>query len=202
MNEVSTKDKILKVSHALFAQKGLHGVSVREIAKACDVNIAAINYHFKSKESLYAQAILTSMLETNAEIAKIYQEQKQNDPQELCLKIMDHFMDNSSDLRAAFIMFLSSEDAPKEMTDHLQKYKGPPGGEYLFQSIAQKYPDATEQDIHWVVRSVFGIIMHKSMVMSNKSICESMEDIGITRETFRYEMNRLMKVLLADLKKN
>jgi TetR/AcrR family transcriptional regulator len=42
----------------LFAAKGLHGVSVRELAAASGVNLSMISYYFGGKEGLYA-AVLT-----------------------------------------------------------------------------------------------------------------------------------------------
>jgi TetR/AcrR family transcriptional regulator len=42
----------------LFASKGLHGVSVRELAAASGVNLSMISYYFGGKEGLYA-AVLT-----------------------------------------------------------------------------------------------------------------------------------------------
>ena len=44
---LNTKIKILQIAHKLFAEKGKNGVGVREIAKAADVNVAAINYHLR-----------------------------------------------------------------------------------------------------------------------------------------------------------
>ena len=45
-----TKNKILVSAEQLFASKGFGGASVRDISNDCGVNIAAINYHFQSKE--------------------------------------------------------------------------------------------------------------------------------------------------------
>lgn len=53
-----TKRKITRAATALFAHKGLEGVSIREISRRAGVNLAAINYHFQSKEQLYS-AIIT-----------------------------------------------------------------------------------------------------------------------------------------------
>ena len=47
---MDTKNKILDVSLALFAQKGFDGVSVREIAKEVGVRESALYKHYKNKE--------------------------------------------------------------------------------------------------------------------------------------------------------
>jgi AcrR family transcriptional regulator len=49
----TTRDRLLKVAEILFAQKGYDAVSVREITNAARCNLAAVNYHFGSKKTLY-----------------------------------------------------------------------------------------------------------------------------------------------------
>lgn len=48
-----TKDRILNEAENLFAQKGFHGVTVREITDAANCNVAAVNYYFGNKWNLY-----------------------------------------------------------------------------------------------------------------------------------------------------
>ena len=51
----SPKDRLLDEAEVLFAQKGFHAVSVREITTAANCNLAAINYHFGNKKNLYLE---------------------------------------------------------------------------------------------------------------------------------------------------
>jgi AcrR family transcriptional regulator len=48
----STKDRILGAAEDLFAQHGFAGTSLRQVTSLAAVNIAAVNYHFGSKENL------------------------------------------------------------------------------------------------------------------------------------------------------
>src|SRR6187551_1336576 len=48
----NTKDRILGAAEELFAQHGFSGTSLRQVTSRADVNIAAVNYHFGSKENL------------------------------------------------------------------------------------------------------------------------------------------------------
>jgi AcrR family transcriptional regulator len=50
--EGGTKFRILETATRLFAEHGLDAVPLRDIAREADVNGAAINYHFGSKELL------------------------------------------------------------------------------------------------------------------------------------------------------
>ena len=48
----SAQDKILNAAEELFARHGYDGTSIREITRLADVNVAAVHYHFGSKESV------------------------------------------------------------------------------------------------------------------------------------------------------
>src|SRR5437879_10314950 len=50
----ATRSRILDVAEALFGERGLDRVSIRDITRKARVNLAAINYHFGSKEDLIA----------------------------------------------------------------------------------------------------------------------------------------------------
>lgn len=50
-----TKIKILEAAEVEFADNGFNGASIRNITQRAGVNIASINYHFGSKESLFRE---------------------------------------------------------------------------------------------------------------------------------------------------
>jgi AcrR family transcriptional regulator len=58
-----TKERILKSAGVIFGKKGFKDATIRSIAKAAQVNIAAINYHFRGKEELYG-AVLEDVFQT------------------------------------------------------------------------------------------------------------------------------------------
>ncbi len=49
---MDTRTRILETAEGLFATKGYAGTSIREITRDAGVNVAAIHYHFGSKEAL------------------------------------------------------------------------------------------------------------------------------------------------------
>jgi AcrR family transcriptional regulator len=57
----ATREKIIKAASRAFARNGYEGASIRTIVAEADVNQAAINYHFGSKEGLY-RAVLQAAL--------------------------------------------------------------------------------------------------------------------------------------------
>ncbi len=65
--ELTTREKILDAAEALFARHGFNGTSVRAIAAAAHVNLAASNYHFGPKESLIEAVFARRIRPLNAE---------------------------------------------------------------------------------------------------------------------------------------
>ncbi|MBT8037899.1 MAG: TetR family transcriptional regulator [Verrucomicrobiae bacterium] len=51
----TTKTCILEATECLLAEHGFESVSLRDITTAAEVNIAAVNYHFGSKERLFEE---------------------------------------------------------------------------------------------------------------------------------------------------
>ncbi|MEH0153483.1 TetR family transcriptional regulator [Limibacter armeniacum] len=49
----NTELKIRLAAKELFTAKGFKGTTVRDVAKKADVNIALVNYYFRSKEKLF-----------------------------------------------------------------------------------------------------------------------------------------------------
>src|SRR3954470_15400512 len=57
-----TKTRILDAAEQLFTEQGFEATSLRSLTTAAGVNLAAVNYHFGSKEELF-QAVLTRRLD-------------------------------------------------------------------------------------------------------------------------------------------
>ena len=57
-----TKTRILDAAEQLFMEHGFEATSLRSLTSAASVNLAAVNYHFGSKEELF-QAVLTRRLD-------------------------------------------------------------------------------------------------------------------------------------------
>jgi AcrR family transcriptional regulator len=49
--------RLIDAAIKLFADKGYEGTSVRDLATAAGVNVAAVSYHFGSKDELYHEAL-------------------------------------------------------------------------------------------------------------------------------------------------
>jgi AcrR family transcriptional regulator len=65
VNQRDTKTRILDSAERLFAGNGYHNTSLRDITKDAEVNLAAVNYHFGSKESLFEEVFKRHFLPVN-----------------------------------------------------------------------------------------------------------------------------------------
>jgi AcrR family transcriptional regulator len=62
-----TRTAILSAAERLYADRGFGEVTLRDIVAAADVNLAAVNYHFGSKDELIAELFVTRSIATNRE---------------------------------------------------------------------------------------------------------------------------------------
>ena len=69
-----TKDRILHAAEELFALQGFATTSLRQVTSRADVNIAAVNYHFGSKENLVNELFRRRMEEMSKQrLAALHQ---------------------------------------------------------------------------------------------------------------------------------
>ena len=57
MSETDTSQKIIKAAREIFAEYGLKGARMHQIASRAEVNQALLHYYFKSKEKLYHEVL-------------------------------------------------------------------------------------------------------------------------------------------------
>jgi len=66
MSQPDTRERILDTAEELFATNGYHCTSLRAITAAAGANLAAVNYHFGSKEALLEEVFRRRLVPLNA----------------------------------------------------------------------------------------------------------------------------------------
>ena len=66
-----TKSRILDAAETLFIECGYEAMSLRQITSRAEVNLAAVNYHFGSKESLIHSMLSRRLDRLNQERLKL-----------------------------------------------------------------------------------------------------------------------------------
>jgi len=61
------REKLLDVAERVFAENGVDGSTIRFITTEAGVNVAAINYYFRSKEDLYEEVVKRRQMPLTAE---------------------------------------------------------------------------------------------------------------------------------------
>jgi AcrR family transcriptional regulator len=65
---LQTRTRVLREATRLFAERGFQATTIRDLASQAGVNIAAINYHFRSKEELHSAVLDLALAEWSSEI--------------------------------------------------------------------------------------------------------------------------------------
>lgn len=89
--ETSTRDHLLDTAGHLFAERGFDGLSIRDLAEAAEVNLGAVNYHFRSKEELYMAVFRDKITGLHA-IFELFEKQFESPPQEVIPRFIENFM--------------------------------------------------------------------------------------------------------------
>lgn len=86
-----TESKIKEVARRVFLEQGYEGTKIRQIADEAGVNLAMVNYYFRSKEQLFKSIYLETFREFIGRIAILVNEET---PLEVKIwKIVDRYTD-------------------------------------------------------------------------------------------------------------
>ncbi|MDQ2702205.1 MAG: TetR family transcriptional regulator [Pseudomonadota bacterium] len=162
----STKDRILGAAEELFAQHGFAGTSLRQVTSRADVNIAAVNYHFGSKENLVNEVFRRRMDEMSARRLKRLAEAVEQHPCEL-EPVLAAFVEPALSLSldrhggAAFIRVIARAYAEKN--DSLRKFLSDQYGHVpreFAKAIALCLPHLPKEQLYWRLDFLSGALTY------------------------------------------
>ena len=196
MKVCETRERILKVATDLFAERGFHGASVREIAKQAEVNLAAVNYHFSNKQNLYHEVLRHGFTQFSSQMEKLAQEKKCSTA-EFSQAIYEMLLNNGPKLINNFKVLLNDFPLPDDLMP--QDHAGPPGAEYLLATLEQDLgTKLSEDDAVWAVRTIFTFVVHTALMACTHF---GKQNCGHVFQNDLVEKNiaRLVKAILGEL---
>jgi AcrR family transcriptional regulator len=164
MSDQETREKIIDAARVLFADLGYEGASVREIAKAADVNVASVNYYFNSKENLYLEIIRSGYRECAQEFKELFQKNKGH-LEDTLVDFFRYFVEHSHDFRTHFKLMMSADHSHNLITRGTEDGSfGPPGGKLIAEILRREAPHSTEEDVFWALKTLFAHVTHLSLI--------------------------------------
>ncbi|MFC5435010.1 TetR/AcrR family transcriptional regulator [Rhodanobacter umsongensis] len=176
----STKERILAAAEVLFAQRGFDGASLRQLTAAAGVNLAAVNYHFGSKEKLVEQvfrrrldALNASRLAALSRIAGA--------PDTSVEDVLDAYIRPALDLShdgsgSLFMRVLARAFA--EHDDTLRQFLSANYGHVMRQftaEFARLLPQLSKPELYWRIDLVTGALTH---AMSGFGMIQRKSDVS------------------------
>ena len=162
----STKDRILGAAEELFAQYGFAGTSLRQVTSHADVNIAAVNYHFGSKENLVNEVFRRRMDEMSARRMAMLEAAEREHPCELepvLAAFVEPALAMAQDRQGggAFIRVIARAYAEKN--DSLRKFLSDQYGHVLrdfARAIAACLPQLSKEELYWRLDFLAGALTY------------------------------------------
>lgn len=164
--QFSTKDRILGAAEELFALHGFLGTSLRQVTSRADVNIAAVNYHFGSKENLINEVFRRRMDDMSRQRLGQLEQACRSQPPEL-EAILAAFVEPALAVArdrqggAAFIRVVARAYAEKNdgLRQFLSEQYGHVPREFA-RAIAQAVPHLDKEQLYWRLDFLSGALTY------------------------------------------
>lgn len=163
----ATRKKILDAAEQRFAERGFHGVSIRQIAREAGVDVALVNYHFGPKHELFQAVFLRRAEMLNQERLKMLTDCKAAaapDPPELeaVIDAFTHPLLNRSARGGAgwksyFALVAQVNNSPELAHIGMTRFFDPVVQEFIA-AIRTALPDCAEEDIYWSYHFLSGAL--------------------------------------------
>lgn len=192
----STKDRILGAAEELFAQFGFSGTSLRQVTSRADVNIAAVNYHFGSKENLVNEVFRRRMDDMTAQRLQALKAAVEQHPGEL-EPILAAFVEPALALAqdrhggGAFVRVVARAYAEKN--DSLRKFLSDHYGHVLrdfAKAIGACLPGLSKEELYWRLDFLAGALTYAmadfGLIKRPSGVSEAAHRERAARELIRF----------------
>lgn len=208
MEPKETKTRILNAAEHLFARNGYHGTSLRMITTKAKANLAAVNYHFGSKESLIKAVIKRKLLPLNQlrtkrlkeVLKKAKQDNTRPDAQETLAAFIEPSLNfrNSSPNAKDFITLIARAMAdPNDTARNIFIKQVMPVFNLLHKCISKALPEIDPKTLHWRLHFMIGSLSH---TMHNLDKLPIPKDMQTSDNTHQDITEMLLTFLTAGVK--
>ena len=192
----STKDRILGAAEELFAQHGFAGTSLRQVTSRADVNIAAVNYHFGSKENLVNEVFrrrMDEMSELRLSRLKAAIQQHPGELEPVLAAFVEPALAMAQDRHGggAFIRVIARAYAEKN--DSLRKFLSDQYGHVLrdfAKAIATCVPGLSKEELYWRLDFLSGALTYAmadfGLIKRPSGVTEAAHRERAARELIRF----------------
>ncbi|MBG08910.1 MAG: hypothetical protein CME68_09140 [Halobacteriovoraceae bacterium] len=197
----TAKTRIIEASRALFSEVGFESTSVREIAKKASVNLASINYYFKSKKNLLAEIFLLNFKTFSECLDDLYERRTTWTIEEFSTEVFDLLDRRKEEFYSAFqIFFNDGVPLPSNLSGDSSSYSGPPGGETFKKVIDNNLGTTVEEwRKEWVMRTLFNNIVWEFVVLQT-NYAKISEGSEINRKESLKRISNLCHCLVSGVK--
>ncbi len=153
---MSSKEKILMASKTLFAEKGFSAISMRSLAKAVNMSVAAIYHYFPNKNTLYLETVQFAFADKAMLFSEVWE---QNISADKKLELFVHYLIQALSSDPAFHRLIQREilDANPERMKILANDVFKEQFTFLQDLMKQIAP---EEDAHLCAISVLSLCKH------------------------------------------
>jgi AcrR family transcriptional regulator len=158
---MTPEDKIIQAAIECIEKYGLQGATNRRIAAQAGMNIAAINYYFRSKDALMKRVMKTTL--DNAFDWEDFEELPSSNPQERCVAIFEDLIIGGCNFpgisRAHFFTVLSEGRTDTEAAKRLNDFV-----EHMAVDLSQRGVTLKEEDLRMALAEITAAVMLVIMV--------------------------------------
>ncbi len=173
-NNDLTGERLLDEAEILFAQKGFHAVSVREITAAASCNLAAVNYHFGNKKNLYLEVFRRRWVPRAQQIYTCYKDsladQTNRSPDAIVKSLAKAYLAgplSDKDRERHHQLIIREMSMPTEASEIVAQATQPLFND-LFNHFKQLMPPNTkEEDLNLKILSIFAMVQYFNFAREN-----------------------------------
>jgi AcrR family transcriptional regulator len=178
-----TKERILDAAERLFADRGFEVTSIRDITSAADVNLASINYHFRTKRELIAAVFIRRVGPINQRRLTLLDELEQKaGPKPPTVEALIEAM-----IRPAAATGLDKPQGSEILLRLTGRFFSEPNVEIdqlihaNFQKMMSRFtgaflrvlPGLTQEELYWRLKFTFGALHHVLLTLNKQDSTRS-----------------------------